>query len=443
MFISAAKPPKVGAVTRGVAVAATDLRQRAMAAAAALLGLAPAADAAETPKTWSWDTSFTHYHESDRISVNKPQIGVRRGFADERAMTILATVDTISGATPLGTVPLTQNTAPQTFTNASGNPVNPYIGKVPTTEMTDTRVALSAVYEQPHSQVSRGVYGGLIAREKDFISMGAQAAYHHDFNQKNTTLSFGVSPEYDIVRPNGGLPQAYGRQHTATEFNGSSDNKYLISGLLGVTQLINKRTLMQLNYSPTYENGYLNDPYKLISLVNAGGDPTSALHEKRPGSRFEHSIFWLTRYNVTKQDVFSLGLRYFTDDWGIRSQTLDFTYRIQRHPRRFFEPHVRYYHQKAAEFFRSMLPDTAPLPVSASADYRLNDIDGITFGLKVGWTLPNESLLIVRAEYYSQTGESRPPDAIGVQRNYDHFPTLHATILQIQYTFDPSMWWSR
>ncbi len=61
----------------------------------------------------------------------------------------------------------------------------------------------------------------------------------------------------------------------------------------------------------------------------------------------------------------------------------------------------------------------------------------MTFGVKVGWTLPNESLLIVRAEYYSQTGESRPRDAIGVQRNYDLFPTLHATILQVEYRFEP------
>lgn len=433
-------------------MAATDFRKQLLAATATLLSLTPSAhaktsaDEATAPRSadqWTWDASIMRYNESDRISVVEPQIGVRRDWGDERALTILATVDTITGATPLGTVPLTQNTAPNTVTNASGNPVNPYVGKVPTTEMTDTRLALNATYERPLSSVSRGVYGGSVAREKDFYSFGAQSTYHRDFNQKNTTLSIGVSPEFDIVRPNGGLPQAYGVQHSATEFDGSSDTKYVISTLFGWTQVVNKRTLMQVNYSPTYENGYLNDPYKLLSLVNGNGDPTSTIHERRPGSRFEHSLYWLTRYNFRQHDVFSLGLRYFWDNWGIRSQTIDFGYRWQYHPRWFFEPHVRYYHQTAADFFRSQLRDTAGLPGEASADYRLNDIDGVTFGMKVGWTLPNDSLLIVRAEYYSQTGESRPQDAIGVQRNYDLFPTLHATILQVEYRFEPSQFFSK
>ncbi len=34
-----------------------------------------------------------------------------------------------------------------------------------------------------------------------------------------------------------------------------------------------------------------------------------------------------------------------------------------------------------------------------------------------------------------QTGESSPADAIGVQRNYDMYPSLEATTFQVNYSF--------
>lgn len=426
------------------AVAATEktslLRKQAFAAAATLLGAAPVAAATEA---WTWDASILRYTESDRITVIEPQVGVRRDFANEHALSILATVDTISGSTPLGTLPHTQNTAPNTITGPSGQLVSPEVGKVPTTEMSDTRISLNTTYEKPVGPDSRAVMSGTVSKERDFLSLGAGYTWNRDFNQKRTTLSLGLSPEFDIISPNGGLPLSYSTNLAAGEIDGRRSTKYVIGGLLGLTQVISRRTLMQWNYSPTYENGYLNDPYKLLSLVNAQGDPLSAIHERRPGSRLQHSFFWLTRYNFTGKDVFSLGLRYFADDWGIRSQTIDFTYRWQYHERRFLEPRVRYYHQTAADFFRVGLLNGAPRPDSASADYRLSSIDGVTFGARMGWTLKNESELILRAEFYSQTGDDRPSSAIGAQRSFNLFPTLHATILQIAYQFQPAKLWRK
>ncbi len=396
------------------------------------------AEPAPPANRWSWDTSFMRYSETDRIAVNEPQVGVRRDFGDDRNLTILATVDTISGATPLGTLPATVNTTNNTLTSASGKLIGSDVGKVPTTHMSDTRIALNSSYTRPRSSVSHDTFGGYVSKEHDFLSFAGNYTWDRDFHQKNTTLSLGLSPEFDIVSPNGGLPFAYGPYQAAGEFEKTSSSKYLLGGLIGVTQIINKKTLMQFNYSPTYENGYLNDPYKLLSLVNTNGDPVSAIHEKRPGSRFQNSFYWLTRWNMMDQDVFSLGLRYFADNWGIHSQTLDFTYRWQALPRHFFEPHVRYYHQTKADFFHTGLPSLSATPDVASADYRLSAIDGVTIGLRWGWRLLNGSELTVRAEYYTQTGEDRPKDAIGAQRAYDLFPTLNASILQVSYTFEPS-----
>lgn len=430
------------------------LRKRAMAAAAALLGT-PLAAQSQSPKnapaqsmphptdTWTWDTSYLHYQEAERITVSEPQVGVTRSWPEARSLSVLATVDTISGATPLGTLPATPNTAPATITGPSGRAVNPLVGKVPTSDMTDTRIALNVAYERPQGDAGKALSSVNISKEHDFFSVGAGHTWDRDFFQKNSTLSLGVGPEFDIVKPHNGLPYAYAAAPSVTEFQGTSRSKYLLSGILGWTQVMTPKTVMQLTYSPTYENGYLNDPYKLLSLVNAVGDPLSSVHEQRPGSRFGQSLYWLTRYNITGRDVFSLGLRLYGDDWGIHSQTIDFTYRWQYHARRYFEPHVRYYKQSAADFFTAGLLNGAPLPAHASADYRLTEMDSVTFGVRWGWGFDNGSELILRAEYYMATGDETPHTAIGLQRTYDLFPTINATILQIEYKFNPAAWRTR
>jgi len=423
------------------AVAATKLRKRATAAAFTLLGVPPAAQAAEQ---WSADTSFLYYSEAERITVLEPQIGMHREFPDNRSLSILATVDTISGATPLGTLPATANTV-NTVTSPSGRG-NPIIGKIPLSHMTDTRYAIDTSWQQPIGTAYTGQFGAIASKETDFIAVGANSKLARDFNEKNTTLSCGVAPEFDISNPNGGNPVPFATFGAPGSIDGTRDTRWLASGLAGLTQVINRQMLMQFNYGLTYEHGNLNDPYKLLSLVNAQGDPLSAIYESRPTHRLEHSFYWLTRYNIWAKDIFSLGLRYYNDDWGIRSETLDFNFRRQSTDRFYWEPHIRYYHQVAADFFRSGLLSGQPLPDFASADLRLDSLDAVTFGLRVGFTLRDGSELVVRAEYYSQTGDSHPQDAVGAQRAYDLYPTLYASIVQVEYHFVPKRLytkWSR
>ena len=436
-------------------VGATDkknalLRKRAAAAACTLLGAVPVVRAAQTaetaaePEPWSTDTSFLYYSESQRMTIMEPQFDVQRNFSDDRSLNILVTVDTISGSTPIGTLPLTPDTAPHTITSASGRVTNPSIGLIPTTTFNNTRYAVAPTWQQPLGSAYTGILGGEASKEDDFLSLGGNASITRDFNQKDTTLSLGVSPEYDIGTPNGGVPVALATENTPSSIQGTRDTKNLVSALAGITQVINRQTLMQWNYSYTHEDGYLNDPYKLLSIVDPQtGDPLSAVYESRPGTRNEHSFYWLTRYALLDQDVFSLSFRYYTDDWGIRSQTLDFTYRWQSNDHRYWEPHVRYYHQSAADFYDIGLISGQPLPQYASSDLRLADFDGITFGLRFGYTFRDASQLVIRAEYYTQTGESYPNSAVGIQRSFDLFPTLYATILQIEYQFDPGKLFKR
>ena len=46
--------------------------------------------------------------------------------------------------------------------------------------------------------------------------------------------------------------------------------------MLGLTEVMTRRWLMQLNYSYDAQSGYQNDPYRIISVVDPiSGEPTS------------------------------------------------------------------------------------------------------------------------------------------------------------------------
>ncbi len=56
------------------------------------------------------------------------------------------------------------------------------------------------------------------------------------------------------------------------------DSKDVLDLVLGVTQVINRNLLVQLNYSFSSADGYLNDPYKIVSLVDpVTGDPVARI----------------------------------------------------------------------------------------------------------------------------------------------------------------------
>jgi hypothetical protein len=302
----------------------------------------------------------------------------------------------------------------------------------------DTRIAANGTWKMPVGRLSILTLGGNFSKEYDFTSMGASTQLTRDFNQKNTTLLFGLAVEADSIDPVGGksIPFApMGTPGGTQPRQGASDSKSVLDAMMGVTQVVNRRTLMQVNYSLSRASGYLNDPYKILSRVDpVTGSTLDYLYENRPDSRTKHALYWLTRYHLNR-DVVSGSYRYFFDDWGIKSHTVDLTYNWKYTENKYLEPHLRFYSQSEADFYRLHLLNGDPIPQEASADYRLAAFNGLTYGLKWGWDLPKGRAFILRLEYYNSIGDSSPNEAIGFQQGLDLYPDLKALIAQVQYRF--------
>lgn len=412
------------------------IRGALTAATCSLLGLPQAGVAADNP--WSVDTTLLYYQENDgRVQALEPVISATRDMGGDRFFNTKLVVDVLTGASPNGAAPSDQV---QTFTRPSGSgDYATSAGDIPLDDtFRDTRGALSAGWQQPISHDTRINLGGNVSAEHDYASLGVNGAIARDFNDKNTTLSAGLALSEDVINPEGGIPTEFAAMVPAGDTlprAGSDETKSLIDVLVGVTQVINRRTLMQFNYSMTQSDGYHSDPYKILSVVDAvTGRPDQYVYEKRPDSRTRNSVFWQTKYHLTR-DVIDFSYRYFWDDWDISSHTVDLRYRWQFRDQHYLEPHVRYYQQSAADFYRHSLVTGAALPDYASADYRLAEFTGVTLGLKYGITRHNDDELSMRFEVYQQSGEAHPSDAVGVQRDYNMYPDLTAYIVQFSYAF--------
>ncbi len=395
---------------------------------------AQAADTLDT--SWKLDSALLYYTEKDRVHVTEPTLHMKKALADDEFLTVRAVLDSMSGASPNGA---TITNKPQTFTSPSGNSVDTIAaGKFPTRSFTDTRYAIGADWEKSLGRMTRNILTGNLSTETDYASVGVSDTIARDFNNRLTTFSASLGANYDTVDPVGGTPVALGVVPTppgTIVSTGSSNNKTNVDALVGITQILTPRMLTQLNFTHSNENGYLTDPYKLLSVVDpVTGGTLSYVFEKRPTTRSSNAIYWSLAYHLP-HDVVHFSYRYFSDDWGIKAHTAELRYRFELGSGgNYLEPHLRYYSQSAADFYRHSLVSGQPLPENASADYRLAEMQGNTIGLKFGVPTSKAGEWGVRVERMVETGNGHPADAIGVQQNYDLYPKLEVTTLLISYS---------
>lgn len=403
------------------------IRGKLRGATVALLSCAAAGSAADFGTPWTADGALLVYSESGRVTVVEPVIQVKRDFSDGKFLTARYVFDTMTGASPVGA---TATNRVQTFTTPSGNTTKVAPGETPLRDFHDQRSAGDVSYATPVTRYLKTTIGGSASSETDYSSLGLRSSWSYDLDQRRSTLTAGVGFNSDHINPVGGKPLGLGRvgAHPTVE---TTESKQVADFLIGTSRVLSRRWLMLLNYSYGSEHGYLTEPYKMISEVDGvtGETPAGSYrYEKRPDNRIRQSIFAQSIYHLAR-DVVRVSYRYYFDDWGIRSHTVDLKYSWNLGRGVILQPHTRWYRQSAADFYTYRLIRGDPLPDYASADYRLGDMTTLTFGAKLGIPVMENVNLNIRTEYMRQSGDSHPDDAIGIQKDYDLFPAIDAMII--------------
>jgi len=382
-----------------------------------------AAEAIEN--AWDVDSSYLYYSEVDRITVNK-LIGSAKGFVSTKDTAAIKVVfDAMSGATPTGAV---KSGNPLTSTGASGG-TGPVGGgtAAPLADFDDTRIAVALDWQHEHTRTFNLNYNGAFSVENDWRSVSGAVTANKETSSRSTKFTLGAAFTFDEIWRTGSTT-------TPDPLTRVEDNQALGKGqrsttdvIAGVTRIINRRTVAQLNLAFGLANGYMTDPYKIFSVVDANGIEWDQYYEGRPDSRTRWSITAnLNHQTFPGNNNIHLSYRYYSDDWDVKSHTLDYKHRFNFANTQYLEPRLRLYTQSAAEFYQNSFVSpndgTSPnLPQYLSADYRLDDMDSATAGFTYGIPFRNDADLRTRLEYMYQSFE------------HSEFDTNKALIFQISY----------
>ena len=360
---------------------------------ASLLG--PAIQAQGQPVSQLYEYSYQLYQEdSDRIEVESHYLRGKVDITDDTSVRFQWLHDAISGASPTGALPGSSQ---------------PFLA-----EVEDVRTGILGAISQQFGdhrvefEISRST-------EDDYDSRGYALSDSLELNQKNTTLSYGVNYLDDTVKVAG--------------LGNHAKNGYDL--FTGVSQILDKNTVISANLTLGFNEGYLNDPYKVVQrnevvTIPDGTGGTIELpvvniyRENRPDHRFRQVLqLEGTRYFEAANGALDVVLRISNDDYGIFSQTLQAEWRQAVGDHFQVVPFFRFYHQNAADFFVNTLnnvPIVTPYPdpdgkgPNYSADYRLSAFNAISGGLKLSYQI-NDSFEIAGAyERYVMAGSGGSSD---------------------------------
>lgn len=116
---------------------------------------------------------------------------------------------------------------------------------------------------------------------------------------------------------------------------------------LGFLQVINKRMVAAIYPEMTYQRGLLATTFHRVYFA----DSTLRV-ENLPKERLRFPIGIKVNYFAGKQTILKGHYQYYSDDFGIRSNSIEAEVAVKATPKLTFAPFVRIYHQSASKFFK-------------------------------------------------------------------------------------------
>jgi len=328
------------------------LINRLSLAALALPGIvAEDAYAGRVDETFNADFQYAHYEESnDRMEVDVFNLTAVAPIGKNFTASLDLVRDTMSGASPVLNIKDGQGNVQQFLSSAS---------------ITDERDALNASLSYAFDDVDVSLGGG-VSSENDYFSGHVNVGVSWALNKKLTTLNLTGSVAFDEI--------------TATGRPEINETKTSQKYLLGITQILNKDSLIQSNMTFAYHNGFLSDPYKRAYIE----DTATQVNDARPGNKFQWA--WLTRYvhhfKAANKAALHADYRLYIDDWGVDAHTVELSWFQPIADGWQIIPRFRYYTQDKADFYQATFT-SSNLGAVHSSDYRLAGFGSIGAGIKL------------------------------------------------------------
>lgn len=327
---------------------------QAILAAALSMPCLESAHAETVPEFGLISYKYMDYRENqlgeDRIKVQADSLSIMVPFAGKWSVQAGYTHDGVSGASP------------RLWTRGAAS-------------MHDKRDASSLSFTRYFEHDTLTV-GGNFSEENDYKSRGLAITGTHSTEDKNTTFNYGV-----------GLT----RDHITSL--GINESKKRTDWVLGVTQVITPKDIVQLTVTDVAGTGYFSDPYKVS--------------DQRPDSRYQNTLLLRWNHFILATDAtLRLSYRYYTDSWQVKAHTVGVEYIQPLGDGWVLTPALRVHDQSAADFY----VNPADFPSSArykTLDQRLSAFGARTYGLKLSKTFDSVWTVDIKYEQYMQRTDWR------------------------------------
>ena len=339
------------------------LRQRkgVLAALSASAMLLPGLARAQAER-WSVDYGYSLYSEdaidsskllagsANRYDIDTHQLSIQGPLTGRLDFGLDVVQEAMTGASPWFIEP-----------DAQGKPMVVMTGASIEDKRTDVLGHGTYYFDTARINLAAGY-----STEDDYQARNFSFGSEHDFNEKNTTLSWGAGLSLDTLDPT----------PTATNANPSREDKRTASFFTGLTQVIDRSSTFQATFSYQNGSGFLSDPYKLVTI--GGTHPA----ETRPDLRNQFALSGRYRRHFARvMGTLHADYRYYIDDWSIQSHTVELAWYQSLFDWFTIVPSVRYYSQSAADFYGPYFV-TSP-GAYASSDYRLSPFGALSEKIRI------------------------------------------------------------
>lgn len=325
---------------------------------------------------------FTHYDEQplprdklafgspERYRINSQQLRWFKNLDDSYSLKVEAMYEGMSGSSPWYVIP-----------DPASGPLQVMSGAT----IREQRTQLDAAVSRDRDGFTHTAAIGY-STENDYQALYGSYAGEKESDDGMNTISWGASYSHDEIEPTDAA--LYDRVERATRESGSV--------AAGFTRILNRNALVQTGLSLTRQSGYLSDPYKLVWVQE------NVISDSRPDERLMWT--WTARfrqYMERSRAALQADFRYFGDDWGVRSETLEVGWHQPAGEGWEITPSLRYYTQTAPDFYGPVF-DTRPGDGYWSSDYRLATFGALSYRLNATLRRQEWSAALT-AEYYESS----------------------------------------
>ena len=269
----------------------------------------------------------------------------------------------------------------------------------------DIRVYPSLGWSRENEKKGSTIMGGVsFSSEYDYQSIGANIGFAQKTPNKMGEFTAKFQAFVDQVTLIAPIELRTGNPGKSDHDNNGTSGRNTFALSFAYSQIINRNFQVELITDAVQQTGYLSLPFHRVYFKDS-----SVHQELLPDKRLKIPVAIRANYFLGDQFILRTYYRYYTDDWGLKSHTINIETPIKISPFVSVSPFYRYYSQTGTKYFSPYQEHTA-FDDFYTSNYDLSTFTSNFYGAGIRYTPKNGlfgverlNMLEVRYGHYTKS----------------------------------------